>query len=195
MKWTRKTPKPGSRPWGTLGAQRGSLRRQRLCVVTGTRAPALSELSSMVWKAALTLGFNKTTGYSNALESQSHGSGNDSHSLVMKNSPPHAAWDGGATKQTVNRRERALSWHFLSPPSEIPSYRTRSTWSEVPLIRRQNPCRCNNCASQICLSDLKGQGGGGGWEPRLRGFPPTYCMHYIRRGSRERHSTRAISEN
>ena len=147
------------------------------------------------WKAALTLGFNKTIGYSNALESQSHGSGNDSHSLVMKNSPPYAAWDGGATKQTVNRREWALSWHFLSPPSEIPSYRTRSTWSEFPLIRRQNPCRCNSCASKICLSDFVGEGwgldGNLGWED----FPPHIACITFAEVHKKGTVQRASSEN
>lgn len=144
---------------------------QCLCVVTRTRLPAVTELSPTVWKTALTLGFNKTIGYSNALESQSHKSGNDSHSLVMKNSPPHAVWDRGATKQTVNSREEGLSWHFLSFLSEIPSHKTHWTRSWFPLVQWQNSCRCNNELLKSASQTL------GGWELRLIGFLPTYCMH------------------
>lgn len=175
MKWTGKPPNldtVGSshhKEFWVLGG--GHWSRQCLCVVTRTRSPAVREFSPTVWKATLTLGFNKPIGYSNALESQSHKSGNDSHSLVMKNSPPHAVWDRDAMEQTVNRRERGPSWHFVSPLSEIPPYKTHRMSSQVHLIKSQNPCRCNNVLLKSASQTL------GGWEPRLIGFPPTYCMH------------------
>lgn len=143
----------------------GHCLRQRLCMVTRTRSPAVIELSPTVWKAALTLGFNKTIGYSNALESQSHKSGNDSHSLVMKNSPPHAAGDRGATRQSVNRREQGPSWHFSLTSFWNSFYKTHSTWSQVRLIKQQNPCRCNNVLLKSASQTLAGRGWDGnlGW--------------------------------
>lgn len=139
-----------------LGGGHGS--RQSLCVVTRTRSPAVTELSPTVWKAELTLGFNKTIGYSNALESQSHKSGNDSHSLVMKNSPPHAVWDRGATKQTVSSTEEGLSWRFLSLLSEIPSQQDTLNVVSGPFCTMIKFVQVQQCASKICFSDFGGMG-------------------------------------
>lgn len=162
MKWTRKPPNLGTvgnshhKEFWVLGG--GHWSRQCLCVVTRTRSPAVTELSPTVWKAALTLGFNKTIGYSNALESQSHKSGNDSHSLVMKNSPPHAVWDRDATEQSTGGSKQRPSWHFSLTSFWNSSLQDTLNIVSGPVNKMTKSLQVQQCASKICFSDFGGMG-------------------------------------